>query len=89
MDRTQFDGWVELGFGIDGSCDDLGALSATLHALASISGAVEAQRLVCASALAACSTDPLVDLAAGSRAGRRDAAGAIERVEVIERAQSG
>lgn len=88
MDRTQFDGWVELGFGIDGSCDDLGALNAALHALASISGAVEAQRLVCASALAACSTDPLVDLAAGSRAGRRDAAGAIERVEVIERAPS-
>ncbi len=88
MDRAQFDEWVERAFGIDGSCDDLGALHVALHALASISGAVEAQRLVCARALAACSTDPLVDLAAGSRAGRRDAAGAIERAEVIERAPS-
>lgn len=86
MVAVQFNRWVSQGFAVDDSCIDPDAVRTALAALARIAGVVEAQRVVCARVLARCSIDPGGDLATGSRTGRRDAVGVMERVGIIDRA---
>lgn len=80
MVSVDFKRWVLQGFAVDDSCTDPDQVHTALSALARISGVVEAQRVVCARVLARCSTDPVLDFAAGSRTGRGDASGVSARL---------
>ena len=86
MVSVDFKRWVLQGFAVDDSCTDPDQVHTALSALARISGVVEAQRVVCARVLARCSTDPVLDFAAGSRTGRGDASGTLARAGILDRA---
>lgn len=73
-------------FAVRRGCRDRSLIDAALGALAVLSAMLEAQRLVCAEALAEVSPRPDVDLADGLRSGRRDAERAMQRLDVAQRA---
>ena len=72
-------------FAVRRGCRDRSLIDAALGALAVLSAMLEAQRLVCAEALAEVSPRPDVDLADGLRSGRRDAERAMQRLDVAQR----
>ncbi len=83
---AEFSQWLHAAFAVESGCRDATLVNRALVALSHLGAVLDAQRLVCASALTAVSLRPDTDLAATLRSGRRDAARTLQRAEVTQRA---
>ncbi len=83
---AEFTQWLHAAFAVRTGCRDATLVNRALVALSRLGAVLEAQRLVCASALTAVSLRPDTDLAATLGSGRRDAARTLQRAEVTQRA---